>query len=277
MNTRRRPWLAVLLTLLWPGLGQLYCGKALRALVYNVVSLILLMLGVWTFVSLDSRPINWLLPVTVLLLWWLWLIFDAARTARLLRYGFSLRAFNRWYIYLLVAIVGELIWGHVLTNLGYQAFRFPSKSMEAALFEGDYIFADMKAYSDSDPEVNDVVVFLFPLDGTTKYLKRCVAGPGDTVQIRNKFLWVNGAIVDEPKTVQFVKPEIQPRNPGGADSPDNFGPFVVPDSNYFMLGDNRDNSYDSRWWGTVPRDHILGRAVRIHWSRDLDRVGMRVQ
>jgi signal peptidase I len=241
------------------------------------------MLGVWTFVSLDSRPINWLLPVTVLLLWWLWLIFDAARTARLLRYGFSLRAFNRWYIYLLVAIAGNLIWAQTLPYIGYQAFQFPSKSMEAALFEGDYFFADMGAYDDSGPEVNDVVVFLFPPDRTTKYIKRCAAGPGDTVEFRDRVLFLNGTEASEPETVQYTRPrQDEAVEPTVAKSDaiaemDNFGPFVVPDSNYFMLGDNRDNSYDSRWWGTVPRDHILGRAVRIHWSRDLDRVGMRVQ
>lgn len=283
MHTRRRPWLAVLLTLLWPGLGQLYCGKALRAAAFNVGSLILLMLGVWTFVSLDSRPINWLLPVIVLVLWWLWMIVDAARTARLLRHGFARRAFNRWYIYLLVTIAGEFIWGQVLTHLGYQAFKLPSKSMEAALLESDYLIADMKAYSNSGPAVNDVVVFLFPQDRTTRYIKRCAAGPGDTVEFRDRVLFLNGKEASEPKTVQYTRPrQDETVEPTVAETDfhselDNFGPFVVPDSNYFMLGDNRDNSYDSRWFGPVPRDHILGRAVRIHWSRDLERIGMRVQ
>ena len=283
MQSRRRPWLAALLTLLWPGLGQLYCGKALRAAALNVVSLIILMLGILTFLSLDSRPINWLLPVMVLLLWWLWMIVDAARTARLLRHGFARRAFNRWYIYLLVTIAGEFIWGQIFPYVGYQAFKFPSKSMEATLLEGDYFFADMKAYDDSNPEVNDVVVFLFPQDRTTRYIKRCAAGPGDTVELRVRVLFLNGKETSEPETVQYTRPrQDEPVEPTVAKSDviaemDNFGPFVVPDSNYFMLGDNRDNSYDSRWWGPVHRDLILGRAVRIHWSHELDRIGLRVQ
>jgi len=283
MQRCRRPWLAALLTLIWPGLGQLYCGKALRAAVLNVVSLIILILGILTFVNLDSKPINFLLPVIVLLLWWLWMIVDSAKIARLPRHGFALRAFNRWYIYLLVAIVGELVWGQVLTNLGYQAFKLPNKSMEASLLEGDYLFADMNAYHDSDPEVNDLVVFLFPKDGTTKYIKRCAAGPGDTVEFRDRVLFVNGEEVSEPETVQYIRSrQDETVEPTVAESDvharlDNFGPFVVPDNNYFMLGDNRDNSYDSRWWGPVPRDLILGRPVRIHWSHELDRIGMRVQ
>jgi signal peptidase I len=135
----------------------------------------------------------------------------------------------------------------------------------------------MNAYDENGPAVNDVVVFIFPEDMVTRYIKRCVAGPGDTVEIKDKVLLINGQQAPEPKTIQFVKPKTAQRGPGGTDSPDNFGPFVVPRRSYFMMGDNRDNSYDSRFWGAVPRHLILGMALRIHVSDNFDRIGMRIE
>jgi signal peptidase I len=117
-----------------------------------------------------------------------------------------------------------------------------------------------------EPEPGDVVIFIYPVDGATKYIKRCVAGPGDTVEVRDKALYVNGVRFEDPPESKFVDPHVQPRRPGGKSSRDNFGPIVVPINSYFMMGDNRDNSYDSRFWNAVPRDLILGEAMMIHWS-----------
>lgn len=165
-----------------------------------------------------------------------------------------------------------------------EAYKIPSQSMEDTLLVGDFLLANKFVYGArlpilnwrlpaiSDPEPGDVVIFLFPRDGETKYIKRCVAGPLDTVEIKNKILYVNGDLFDPPEfskfndTTMFGELRIQPRGAGGVDSRDNFGPYVVPERCYFMLGDNRDTSYDSRWWGVVPIDLVLGEALIIHWS-----------
>lgn len=277
MNTRRRPWLAVILTLTLPGLGHFYCDKKIKAAIVQILSWIVGYGSLWFFVSTDSIPVNYLLPVLIIMFWAVFLLVDVIRIARATDDDYVLGPFNRWYYYILALIVVLLPSVFLNPASKFEAFSMPSQSMNSTLFGGDYFIADLTAFEDDVPQPNDVVVFIFPGDMITKYVKRCVAGPGDTVEIKDKVFWVNGAVFDERETVQFVNPKIQPRGPNGADSPDNFGPFVVPVDSYFMMGDNRDNSYDSRWWGPVPRDLILGKAIRIHWSQDRSRIGLRVR
>ncbi len=164
------------------------------------------------------------------------------------------------------------------------AYKIPSQSMEDTLLVGDFIFANNAIYGGRlplldqrlpafrDPQRGDIIVFYVPEDGQTRYIKRCVAIPGDTVEVRQKVLYVNGAIMPFEDEVKYIdttangNPRIQPRRFDGSSSRDNVGPLVVPPDHYFMMGDNRDNSYDSRFWGMVPRDLIIGKAMFIHWS-----------
>ncbi len=164
-----------------------------------------------------------------------------------------------------------------------EAYKIPSQSMEDTLLVGDFLLANKIIYGAHlplvdwrlpgvrDPEPGDVVIFIFPRDGVTKYIKRCVAVGGDTVLIKDKVLFVNGEEYPNPDLAKYVKSRITPRGPGGVSSPDNFGPHVVPAESYFMMGDNRDNSYDSRWWGEVPHRNVLGEAMLVHWSWDDDK------
>ncbi|UCE25728.1 MAG: signal peptidase I [Candidatus Zixiibacteriota bacterium] len=167
-----------------------------------------------------------------------------------------------------------------------EAYKIPSQSMEDTLLVGDFLLANKFVYGArlplvdwrlpaiSDPEPGDIVIFIFPSDGQTKYIKRCVATAGDTVEVKDKVLYVNGEEFVMPEYGKFIdtsvtgQVNIQPRRPGGLDSRDNFGPFVVPENSFFMMGDNRDNSYDSRYWGVVHHDLILGEAILVHWSWD---------
>lgn len=165
-----------------------------------------------------------------------------------------------------------------------EAYKIPSQSMEDTLLVGDFLLANKFVYGARLPLVNwrlpalhrpqpgDIVIFVFPDDGVTKYIKRCVAGPGDRVEVKDKVLYVNGERRDLPEHGKFVDTTadgevvVQPRHAGGRDSRDNFGPVIVPAESYFMMGDNRDNSYDSRYWGAVPYELILGEAMMVHWS-----------
>jgi signal peptidase I len=108
------------------------------------------------------------------------------------------------------------------------------------------------------PKRGDVVVFQFPPDPDQNYIKRIVGVPGDIISVRNKELYVNGVKPNEPYVIHSIPNEILPQ--------DNFGPFKVPAGEYFMMGDNRDNSSDSREWGTVRRDAVIGPAWRLYWS-----------
>jgi signal peptidase I len=167
-----------------------------------------------------------------------------------------------------------------------EAYKIPSQSMEDTLLVGDFLLANKFIYGArlplvdwrlpgfTQPDREDVVIFIYPRDGVTKYIKRCVGIAGDTIEIRDKQLYVNGqrsgdsAYVKHADTTFGGRQAIHPRGAGGQDSRDNFGPYVVPNRYYFMMGDNRDNSYDSRFWGPVHESLILGEALIIHWSWD---------
>ncbi len=169
-----------------------------------------------------------------------------------------------------------------------EAYKIPSQSMEDTLLVGDFLLANKFIYgarvplvnwrfpSVREPEPGDVVIFIFPGDGVTKYIKRCVAAAGDTVLVKDKELYVNGQLFPYSFHAKFIdispngEQNIQPRRPGGQDSRDNFGPYVVPKDCYFMMGDSRDNSYDSRYWGAVHKELILGEAMAVHWSWNED-------
>jgi signal peptidase I len=174
----------------------------------------------------------------------------------------------------LIAIVLAVI---IKTSI-VEAYKIPSSSMEDTLLIGDFLIANKFVYGARiplldwrlpairEPKQGDVIIFKWPGDGVTNYIKRCVATPGQTVEIKDKVLYVDGRVFPNPPFSKFTDMQIKPRPTPGGDSRDNWGPYVVPKDYYFMMGDNRDNSYDSRFWGPVPRDNILGEAMIIHWS-----------
>ena len=164
-----------------------------------------------------------------------------------------------------------------------QAFKIPSGSMEQNLLIGDHILVNKFVYGPTasgiermllpvrDIRRGDIVVFKFPEDPTRDFIKRCMALPGDTLASEDKVLSINGKEVDDSGYVFHTDPEILSRRDyfqSGAR--DTFGPQVVPQGQYFCMGDNRDNSNDSRFWGPVPRENVKGRAFMIYWSYDSD-------
>ena len=156
-------------------------------------------------------------------------------------------------------------------------YKIPSSSMEDTLMVGDFLiankfvygaripFTDFRLPAFSDPEQGDVVIFI-PPHVSVKYIKRCIAVGGDTLEVINRKVFVNGDEYKLPEHGKFLNAKIKPRGVDGNGSFDNFGPIVIPKDNYFMMGDNRDNSLDSRAWGFAHKDNILGEAMIIHWS-----------
>ena len=127
----------------------------------------------------------------------------------------------------------------------------PSGSMETTIMEGDRIFGNRLAYLNSDPERFDIIIFKYPDDETKTFIKRVIGLPGETVEIRDGKVYINGSA--EPLDDSFC-----PEMPTG-----DFGPYVVPEDSYFVMGDNRENSHDSRYWVNtyVERSAIMGKAV----------------
>jgi signal peptidase I len=157
-----------------------------------------------------------------------------------------------------------------------QAFKIPSGSMEPTLEIGDHILVNKFLYGIKipftswnllplqNPKRGDVIVFIYPLDQDKDFIKRVVAVAGDTVRMVNKKLYLNGAEVSDPHAV-YKEDTIFP---GEVQKRDNFGPITVPPGMLFVLGDNRDRSLDSRFWGFVPLNDVRGKAFIIYWSWD---------
>ena len=177
------------------------------------------------------------------------------------------------------AIVYALLLTVALRAFVLQAFRIPSESMLDTLLVGDYLFVNKLDYGPKipftetrlpgfrKPERGDIIVFQYPDDPRRDYIKRCVALGGQTVEVKDKVLYVDGQKQVEP----YVK-HIDPTNhPASFDPRDNYGPEQVPPGHLFMMGDNRDNSNDSRFWGPVNMSLVKGRAMFLYWSWDGER------
>jgi signal peptidase I len=175
------------------------------------------------------------------------------------------------------AIIFALILALIIKTFFIQAFKIPSGSMIPTLLKGDQILvnkfiygtrvplSDMKVLGVREPRRGDVVVFEYPEDRGVHYIKRLIGVPGDTIEIVNKVLFVNGEKYD----VDGAQYEDLETLPSAISVRDNFGPVVVPPHSYFMMGDNRDNSRDSRFWGFVDNVELVGNAVVIYWSWDI--------
>lgn len=172
------------------------------------------------------------------------------------------------------AIIIAVILALFIRAFVVQAFKIPSGSMKTTLLIGDHILVNKFIYGIKLPIVNtelihfhnpqhgDIIVFRYPLDESKDFIKRVIGLPGDKIQIRDKKLFRNGKELIEP----YAR-HTDPRILSGAVSPrDNFGPYVVPEHSLFVMGDNRDESYDSRFWKCVDISELKGKAFIIYWS-----------
>ncbi len=159
----------------------------------------------------------------------------------------------------------------VIITFVVQAFYIPSGSMENTLLVGDFLLANKFIYGSKvplidvhlpavrEPKPGDVIIFKFPLNPKQNYIKRLIATPGQTVEIRNKNVYLDGKLFPLPQNGKFTDQNLTPGR-------DDFGPVTVPPGKLFVMGDNRDNSYDSRFWGFLDRKLVLGKAMILHWS-----------
>jgi signal peptidase I len=172
----------------------------------------------------------------------------------------------------------------VFTNYVAQATQVPTESMKPTIMVGDHFFLDKIAFPANYPamirsylpqrsiERGDIVAFKSPTDETIPFVKRVMGVPGDTLQLREKELYINGVKLNEPYKIHvdstvyysdtWTPEELKIR--------DNFGPVTVPPDHFFAMGDNRDNSNDSRYWGFITRDEVIGKPLFVYWSYESD-------
>ena len=160
-----------------------------------------------------------------------------------------------------------------------QAFKIPTGSMENNLLIGDHLLVNKFVFGPEpltleravlpvrDIRRRDIVVFKYPDEPSRDFIKRVIGLPGETIELRNKKVFVNGQPLDEPY-VHFLEGSHVAAEVTSSDVRERYGPVTVPAGQYFVMGDNRDNSQDSRYWGFLPRHYIKGKALVIYWSYD---------
>ncbi len=157
-----------------------------------------------------------------------------------------------------------------------QAFKIPTGSMEENLLIGDHLLVNKFVFGPAPTRLEqivvpttavtrgDILVFKYPQEPERDFIKRVIGLPGETLEVRQKQLYIDGVKLDEP----YLQDQIPVLEPGAIalDRRDNYGPITVPPDHYFMMGDNRDNSEDSRFWGPLPHAYVKGKAMIIYWS-----------
>src|SRR6476620_7427840 len=163
-----------------------------------------------------------------------------------------------------------------------QAFKIPTGSMENNLLIGDHLLVNKFVFSPTASRIErallpvrdirrgDIVVCKYPDEPDRDFIKRVIGLPGETVELKAKKVYIDGHPLDEPY-VHFLEPASEAQEVTSFDVRERYGPVRVPDDHYFVMGDNRDNSQDSRYWGFLPRDYVKGKALLIYWSYEAER------
>ena len=267
---KRRWWLAGLFSYLVPGLGQVYNGRAMRGL------LIYCLFSIWGSLIFNiglhamrggfpgGHTIAFFIGLVVSLLIGLWIIVDAVRGA--LRSGpdFRLKPYNRWYLYLIVIAISQgesYFLKNSVKDILVEPYKISTVSMSPTLEPGDLILCNRLYYAKHNVQRGDLIVFAYPKDERLPYVKRVAALPGDTVIVTKHKVYVNGYRIDINGQVDSADSITEiPQN-----TEQNI-PVVVPRDHYYVLGDNRMNSLDSRHWGTIARHLIHGKTSIVYLS-----------
>ena len=183
------------------------------------------------------------------------------------------------------SIVIAVILALFIRTFVVQAFKIPTGSMENNLLIGDHLLVNKFVFGPTATGLEralfpigtikrrDVIVFKYPEEPERDFIKRVIGLPGETLELREKKVYINGQALDEPY-VHFLEPPRtgdEFREVTSFDVRERYGPVTVPADQYFMMGDNRDNSADSRYWGFLRRDYIKGKALVIYWSYEAGR------
>ena len=199
--------------------------------------------------------------------------------------AFKKSVVREYFESLVIAVVLALF----IRTFVVQAFKIPTGSMEPNLLIGDHLLVNKFVFGSylspvestllpmRDIARREVIVFKYPEEPERDFIKRVIGLPGDQIEVRHKRVYVNGNMLDEPYA-HYIEPpppvshEAEPRDRPSlsGDRRDSYGPVTVPPKHYFVMGDNRDNSQDSRYWGFLPREYVKGRALVIYWSYEAE-------
>ena len=250
--------LAVVSGLLVPGLGQVYNRQFAKGLLFNLLWWGATWITLFAVGRLGVAPFNLGLALPWIPCFYYWMSRDAFRAARLPLPDArdAPRRYLPCLVFLSLLFISFPLFDRALSDYNPWALAWVTgHSMERTLLDGDSVLVDRHAYGNRMPAPGDIVVFEYPVDREKHFLQRCIAIEGQTVTVRGGVVYVDGIRFDEPEGVQPFRGQ-------------DFGPEVVPDGHFFVMGDHRLRSADSRKWGTVPLDHLWGKVVQILIATD---------
>lgn len=274
-DKNRKPWTAGLLNLLTIGLGHIYAGHAKKGI-------LLFVLGQGAMLSVFLPLIYYFPTVTSFgiaifcgLAFLVYCICDAVKLSKRQRHGYLLKGYNKWYVYLgcwiLASFILQPIVSTAIKAYFVEAYKIPAASLKPTLLVGDFILARKSFAARQEIKRGDLIIFPLPHDPSKDFIKRVVAMGGETIEILDKKLFVNGNFVQEPYVI-FTDPKIIPKDYGPRD---NLGPLTIPEDALFVMGDNRDQSNDSRFFGIIKKATVKGKACAIYWSWDKENFKIR--
>ena len=271
---KRIPVIAAALSLVAPGLGQLYNGQILKGIIFLLA--FLLIPTILFLVGLPSQFLGLAAIFIIVFCIWVFIIAEAFVAAKRKK-EVVLRAYNKWYLYLLIILLVNGTYfiprdstaNFTSKVLGFRVYKIPAGSMEPTLLVGDYLVTNSKYFKKAEPQRGDLAILQNPKDPSKDFIKRVIALEGEKIEVKNKQVYINDEVLPESYAVHNdVNSDMAIR--------DNFGPEVVPPNHCFVLGDNRDNSMDSRWWGSIPLGNIKGKPLYIYWAKDKSRIGKKL-
>ncbi|HTJ49195.1 MAG TPA: signal peptidase I [Cyclobacteriaceae bacterium] len=288
MIKRRKPFSALLLSII-PGLGQIYNGQLRKGLIFLIIDLLVpVIFGLAGILNnLNGLVILVVLSISFIV----YRMTDGFIQAKKL-IDYELKSYNRWYIYLLFAIALSIvrIFLDFPTSTGIQTFKISGPSMNSTMQPGDRVVANLNYYNNNQVQQGDIVVFNSPQGGIWTF--RVVGLPNDSIEIKDGKVYVNGQLNELTVTKEYTldnqdvieyQEKINPtktiktlrdkKNLMLVDT-QTFEKIRIPDNEYFLMGDNRDNAYDSRFIGTIKKENILGRVIYSYWGNASDRINI---
>jgi signal peptidase I len=292
---RRRLWVVIVLFIINSGLPFVYCGNLILGIKVAIFASIVFTVLPVIAILIPTTACLISLAITIALIDLIIFIFAiryAVNKNKINHHDF----FNPWpqiVIFVIIVLVAKSILSGAIKISVIEAFKIPASSMEKTLLVGDYLlaekisygarlpipFTDIRLPASQEPKVNDIIIFKFPLNPGINYIKRCVAVEGQSVEIIDKQLFVDDSLIPLPLYATHSDINLYPhseaityqqgqncRDQVTLGNRDNMPKIVIPKGKLFVMGDNRDNSYDSRFWGCLDRKAVVGKAVMIHWS-----------